>query len=111
MKKFIVAILFSIFALTGCNDKGDNGELAGIYLDSSNDKLILNAKDGQYEVSYQYNWKGKYGDVKTVGFAVKEGDYLVSTEQNDKKMFEIKDGELVSIYTSSKRNFKKVTTN
>ncbi|HEK1205900.1 TPA: hypothetical protein ACQFL4_003297 [Proteus mirabilis] len=111
MKKMIVAVLFGVLALTGCNEKGDNGELAGIYLDSSNDKLILNAKNGQYEVGYQYQWKGKYGDTKIIGFAEKNGDYLVSSEQKDKKMFEIKDGELVSVYTSSNRTFKKVTSN
>lgn len=111
MKKIIAAVLLSVLALSGCNEKGDNGELAGVYLDSSNDKLILNPKNGQYEVSYQYQWKGKYGDIKTVGFAEKDGEYLVSSEQKDKKMFEIKENELVSVYTSSKRSFKKVTTN
>lgn len=107
MKKLMAVILFSVVALTGCNG-GDNGELAGVYIDSDMDKLLLDAKDGQYEVSYQYIWKGKYGTPKTVGFAKKDGNYLVASDQGNKKMFEIKDDELVSVYTESKRTFKKI---
>lgn len=107
MKKIFAVVLLGMFALAGCND-GDNGELAGVYLGSDKDKLILNAKDGEYQVGYQYEWKGKYGSVQYVGFTKRDGNYLVSKEQNDKKMFEIKKDELISVYTSKKTVYKKI---
>lgn len=104
MKKMFAVVLSAAFLLVGCG--GDNGELAGVYQDSSKDRIVLDFKNSSYEIQYLTHFNGNYSKPTLVGFAKKDGDYLVG--DNNKKMFEISGDEIISVYSPKKYTYKKV---
>lgn len=104
MKKLFAFVLSAVVLLSGCG--GDNGELAGTYQDSSKDRIVLVFKDSNYEIQYLTHFNGNYAKPTLVGFAKKDGDYLVG--DNNKKMFEIVGDEITSVYSPKKYTYKKI---
>lgn len=100
MKKMFAIVLSAAFLLAGCG--GDNGELAGVYKNDSNSKMILKFKDKDYEIQYVYN---DNSSPTLVGFAKRDGDFLVG--ENNKKMFEISGSEITTLYSPKKYTYKK----
>ncbi|WP_258086579.1 hypothetical protein [Xenorhabdus bovienii] len=118
MKKFIAAVLLGVLALVGCNDGGDNGELAGVYQSENKDQMILsfNQDDKQYKVDYrQYidlskvnkYAKPQYKNSSLVGYSVRENDFLVIPSEQNKKIFKIENDKLKSIYNSQETTYTK----
>lgn len=118
MKKIIAAVLLSVLALSGCNEKGDNGELAGVYQAENKDQMILSfsEKDKQYKVDYrQYvdlssvnkYAKPQYKNVSLVGYVVRDGDFLMAATDNDKKMFKIENDNLKAVYNNLDATYSK----
>ncbi|MFH6841004.1 hypothetical protein [Providencia sp. 2024EL-00732] len=117
MKKLMAAILFSVVALTGCNE-GDNGELAGVYQAENKDQMVLSfdKSDKQYKVDYrQYidlskvnkYAKPQYAANSVVGFVVKDGDFLVMPSENNKKVFQVENTTLKAVYNKTEKVYKK----
>ncbi len=114
MKKnliFAFVAALSLSALTGCGDD-DNGKLSGTYNkviaegeSSYPTKITLEYKKPDYQVNLIIG----NGTPRNLGVMTKSGDFLVKSDNNQKKMFEVKnDGtELMSLYTSTPSNYKK----
>ncbi|WIF74483.1 hypothetical protein QN092_21475 (plasmid) [Proteus vulgaris] len=111
MKKMIVAVLFGVLALTGCNEKGDNGELAGVYQSENKDQMILTYIKGneQYKVDYRQYFdlskvnkyaKPQYKNPIQVGYAIRENDFLIDPSEQNKKFFKIENNGLKSVYNN-----------
>lgn len=116
MKKILTFTLItalSLSVLTGC-DEDDNGKLSGTYNKIINDgessyptKITLEYKKPDYKVDLIIG----NGKPRNLGIMSKRGDFLVKSDNDQKKMFEVKNNgaELMSLYTSSPSNYKKQT--
>lgn len=114
MKKklsFILIAALSLSVLTGCGED-DKGDLAGTYNkvigkgeSSYPTKIKLEYKKPDYQVSLIIG----NGNPRNLGVMKKEGEFLVKSDNIQKKMFEVKNNgsHLISLYTSTPSNYKK----
>lgn len=118
MKKMIVAVLFGVLALTGCNEKGDNGELAGVYQAENKDQMVLtfNKEDKQYKVDYRQYFdlsavnkyaQPQYKSPSIVGYVIRDDDFLIVPSEQNKKIFKIENNGLKAIYNSQETTYIK----